>query len=252
MLSARAHGEEKRRQIQAMTADANVVVAVCQWLHDALELNGVPKEKLMLSRQGLAPAFMRSARAAASARATTTGPLRALYLGRWDSTKGIDVIVKAIRQLPGTTPVELSIRAIQSSSGEIFEKAVRKLADGDRRITIQPAVDRSDLPEIFADHDVLVVPSRWLETGPMVVLEALSAGLYILGSNMGGIAEILTNSDNGELIDHENIAKWSEAVLRLSHLKSAGDLVKRPSEVRSIDTVAQEMAEVYRQLAGVK
>ena len=52
-LSAKNHVLGKLDQISEFSSQADHVVAVCQWLYDALESNGVSRNKLILSRQGL-------------------------------------------------------------------------------------------------------------------------------------------------------------------------------------------------------
>src|SRR5262249_33954161 len=49
-LSARRLGEHRSQEFLRMVNDADRIVSVCGWLHDALELNQVPPEKLILSR----------------------------------------------------------------------------------------------------------------------------------------------------------------------------------------------------------
>src|SRR5262245_30241470 len=193
MRSARTLSEQKLRQLQAMAADADVIIAVCQFLYDALLRNGIPEKKIKLNRQGITAAFAKDARGAAYASPNSPAdPLRLLYLGRWDPVKGIDVAVNAVRAIPSAIPVQLSIRAVAGhSGGGAFERQIRNLAKNDPRISVDASVPRAALPELLGYYDVLIVPSRWLETGPMVVLEARAAGLYVVGSNFGGIAELV-------------------------------------------------------------
>src|SRR5262249_46039231 len=60
-LSARALGAAQRTELAGMISNADRVVAVCQWLYDALAANGTPRTKLVLSRHGLPAAFTASA-----------------------------------------------------------------------------------------------------------------------------------------------------------------------------------------------
>ena len=43
------------------------------------------------------------------------------------------------------------------------------------------------------NYDLAVVPSLWMETGPLTILEAFAAGIPVAGTNLGGIKEILTD-----------------------------------------------------------
>src|SRR5208282_6000064 len=97
-------------------------------------------------------------------------PMRLLFLGRWDPFKGVDVVVQAVRALPADVQVRLTLRGISAPAGESeYEGRIRALALGDPRISIEGPVARNALAATLADHDVLVVPSVSLETGPLVV-----------------------------------------------------------------------------------
>jgi glycosyltransferase involved in cell wall biosynthesis len=245
-LSARALAAERLQHIAEMIANSDRIVAVCQWLHAALESNGVPAQKLVLSRQGVSQDFLDGV--LASARPKHDAPLKLLFLGRWDPLKGIDIVVRAIRSLPGNVPVNLTIRAIPALLGDrAYEDSVRALASGDSRISFGTNVARSDLAATLQNYDVLVVPSLWLETGPLVVIEAQSAGLFILGTRRGGIAE-LVDDDGGELVPAGNVSAWAEAIERLASRHRHGMLPRSLRPVRTMSSVASEMADLYRSL----
>jgi glycosyltransferase involved in cell wall biosynthesis len=94
----------------------------------------------------------------------------------------------------------------------------------------------------------LLVPSVWLETGPLVVLEAQAVGLYLMGSNLGGIAELVGSGASGELVEAGNIGAWTVAIARLTERHAAGAMMRRPLAVRTMAAAALDMAELYRSL----
>jgi glycosyltransferase involved in cell wall biosynthesis len=246
-LSARALAAERLRDIAEMIANADRIVAVCQWLYDVLAANGVPANKLVLNRHGVRSDDLKAFRAFSGTRSGHEGPVRLLFLGRWDPMKGIDVVVRAIRALPAETAVRLTICALSMPDDKSgYEASVRALIKGDPRISIKEPMPRTQLAAAFADHDAIVIPSIALETGPLVALEAQAAGLYIIGSRRGGIAELVDES-SGELIEVGNVAAWAEAITRLG-ARSQGALPRSPQPVRTMATVVGEMADLYRDL----
>jgi glycosyltransferase involved in cell wall biosynthesis len=250
-LSARALAEDKRRELCDMAANADRIVAVCRWLYDALALNGIPREKLVLSRQGLPPSLIAALREAREARARARRrqpgrPLRLLYLGRWHPVKGADVLVRAVRELGPDVPVELTIHAIAGGEEERrYEAEVRRLAGDDPRIVVRPPVSRDELPRLFSDHDALAVPSLWLETGPLVVLEAQAAGLFVIGSRLGGIAELVDDS-SGLLLPPGDVAAWAKAIGELAAQRSLPTV--RSVHPRSMSDIAADMGTIYQDL----
>lgn len=245
-LSARALGFAKGREFTEMVDLVDRVVVVCQWLADALILNGAPADKVVLSRQGVDPEFAKALKVSSKSGQIET--LRLLYLGRWDPVKGIDVAVRAVQSLPRELDVRLSIHAINTLDVSTYEREVRALAANDPRISIEPPVAHKDLPDLFAKHDALLIPSRWLETGPLVVLEAQAAGLFILGSDLGGIAELVKDDETGFLLPSGNVKAWAAAIARVIQKHAAGQLQRATRQVRTMEKVANEMAELYREL----
>ena len=97
--------------------------------------------------------------------------------------------------------------------------------------------------------DIIAVPSRCLETGPLVVLEAFAAGTPVLGSRLGGIAELVTDGIDGILVPSVRPVAWAKAISRLANCPAeVARLRVGIRKPRTIDTVASEMVEVYRSL----
>lgn len=247
-LAARAIVAERQQMIAAMLRDADRIVAVCQWLHDALALNGVPREKLVLCRQGLpADDLHRLAQQVARPRQNESS-LRLLMLGRFDPVKGLHTAVEAMRKVPADLDILLDIHAAEAPQHQAYAARVKDMAAADPRIRFHAPLDRMGVAARLAGSDALLVPSVWMETGPLVVLEALAAGLCVLGSNRGGIAELIGATDHGECLPVEDPQAWAEAITRLARRKSAGGLPGTPRPVRAMEDVAADMLEVYAAL----
>jgi glycosyltransferase involved in cell wall biosynthesis len=97
--------------------------------------------------------------------------------------------------------------------------------------------------------DVLAVPSNYMETGPLVVLEAYAFGLPVMGADLGGIAERIRDGVDGWLLPFDDSRAWATAMRdvaldRANLRRLTGNIL--PS--RTMADVASEMAEVYRQV----
>jgi len=225
-----------RAELLAAAQEADRVVAVCGWLYDALAANGIPPAKLACCRQGapIAPARRASARQA--------GPFRIGFLGRWDPAKGIHVIVDAVRRLPPAHDLELVVHALPGV--DAYEQDVRRAAAGDPRIVFAGPVPRDGIAAALHGIDALAVPSICLETGPMVVLEAFAAGVPVIGSNLGGIAELVQEGQNGWLVPHADADAWPRALVR-AMAEAPALHVASP---RTVADVAAETSALYREL----
>jgi len=126
-----------------------------------------------------------------------------------------------------------------------------QLAEGDTRIRFLDSVPNDKIIGILKQYHALVVPSQWLETGPLVVLEAFAAGIPVIGSRLGGISELVTDGVDGILVDADSGKGWNESLRILIDqpgvLRQLRAGVKPP---RSVASVAQDMIEIYRELRG--
>jgi glycosyltransferase involved in cell wall biosynthesis len=238
-----------QRGFRELMRKADRVVAVCLWARDVLRLNGVPDDKLLLCRQGLPrSAAGRAACRPAERDEPSPGILRLGYFGRLDRVKGIDILIDALHRIP-EAKLHLDMYALRQAGSDAYASRIERRAGGDSRIAFRSALPPDAVRDAMQRCDIVAVPSRWLETGPLVVLEAFDAGTPVLGARLGGIAELVTDGEDGILVPPERPAAWAGAIL---------DLADRPAEVarlrkgirppRTIDAVAGEMAELYRSL----
>jgi glycosyltransferase involved in cell wall biosynthesis len=83
----------------------------------------------------------------------------------------------------------------------------------------------------------------------MVVLEAFAAGVPVIGSNLGGIAELVTDSVDGLLVEPCSVGAWIQVLRKLSNDRTVLDKLRSGiSPPRRISESARDMAEVYRAL----
>jgi glycosyltransferase involved in cell wall biosynthesis len=89
----------------------------------------------------------------------------------------------------------------------------------------------------------------WLETGPLVVLEAFAAGIPVLGSNLGGISELLmdaADTNAGLLVEPGNASAWADAIGRLASNRAPRSS-SRPTPRRASD-IAGDMRHIYDEI----
>lgn len=73
---------------------------------------------------------------------------------------------------------------------------------------------RKDIPEILNSLDIFVLPSQ-MEALGQAIIEAMSAGLPVVASNVGGIPELVKDGRTGFLVPKENPQALAEAINKL-------------------------------------
>ena len=187
----------ERLQFRALR-HVDAVVAVSQGVYDRVRLKGVPEQRIHLIPNAYAPSTMLKGRD--EARAMLQIPddaFRIGWIGRLSQEKGADVMLNAMAVLRDS-PISLSF-----------------IGDGPDRETLSTRAEAlgvkhqvhmhgmlPDAAHYMSAFDAFVLSSR-TEGTPMVVLEAMAAGLPIVATRVGGIPQMLTNAE-ALLVDSEN------------------------------------------------
>jgi glycosyltransferase involved in cell wall biosynthesis len=233
--------------------EADQVVSLCSWSTDLLAANGVPREKIRLCRHGLpageapaaAPEHFYNPEINHSGVNHPKAPCRIAFLGRITPVKGLDILIRAIAADPDL-PVVLDIYGVVQDT-DAYRSQLQKQCDA--RMRFHAALAPHEVIGRLRDYDVLAVPSQWLETGPLVVLEAFAAQIPVIGSDLGGIRELVRQGVDGLLVEPRSVSGWTEALRRLS--REPGLLRKLQQGVRpprTMEAVAADMLSLYGQL----
>ena len=237
VLGGRALSAVFARSVGQLVGLVSRVFVGADWVRPVLMRNGVGADRISLVRPGLRRDFTGTGQAKDRA----PGPLRLIYWGRIDDTKGIDVAIRAVRLSPADVRFEIVGRVDQ---GVPFHRHLTTLADGDPRIVFAGRLEAGPLAARLAAADVAVIPSVWPETGPLTAFEAHAAGLPILGSDIGGIGEIAGADPSARTFPRGDAAALARLIEELA--TDPAELARRCALVpraRTMTQVAAEMAE---------
>jgi glycosyltransferase involved in cell wall biosynthesis len=220
------------------------VVAVSSAIRNTLvDAYGVPAGRVDM----LLPA---TATPAAAARRATWTPAGVVgVVGRLVPEKGIDVFLRAASLVTSVIP---SARFVVIGDGPL-RAALEDSADS---LGLAGAVTftgfRPDAPQLIAGLDVLVVPSR-SDGSPLVVCEAMAAGIPVVASRVGGLPDLVAHGDSGLLVrpeDPEDLARTLVSLLMDPAAALAlGLRARRLAEGRSHARLVDRMTEVYSAVA---
>ena len=125
-------------------------------------------------------------------------------VGRLDEQKAYDVLVRALPELPDVTAVIVG----EGSERDRLAELAHGLGVSERLVlTGWSAEARRHL----TTFDVFVLPSRF-EGLPLVLIEAMLAGLPVVATDVGGVAEVVVDGTTGILVEPEDPAGLARAV----------------------------------------
>ena len=129
-----------------------------------------------------------------------------LILSRLSIEKGISDIV-------GSWDAGLGELRIAGDGPE--RPRIEQLANG-RNVRLVGSVPPSDIPALLAGARALLLPSSWFEGLPRVVVEAYAAGVPVIASQIGGLAEVVVDGESGLTVPLGSPGAWREAVEKLA------------------------------------
>lgn len=147
----------------------------------------------------------------------SNGTLRLLAVGRLVEKKGFHFLIAALAGLK--LPFTLTIVGDGPERERLRHLII--LNQLENRVVFRGPLTHSELPQVYAEADVVVAPSICDSTGdrdglPNVVLEAMACGRAVVASDMGAIASAIVDRENGLLVSPGDPVALGQAIALLS------------------------------------
>ena len=123
--------------------------------------------------------------------------------------KGHSYLLKAIRSIADSFSIKLLLVGEDRTNGEL-QRLIQQLSLEE---IVEALGTRCDIPELLAGSDIFMLPS--LQEGmPNAILEAMSAGLPIIGTSVGDISQMLDNGGCGTVVKKADADQLASAIER--------------------------------------
>lgn len=186
------------------------------------------------------------------------GPLRIGYFGQINPYKGTELLLDAAALLRARG-VDLNIRLFGVNldiQEEGFRQRIRsKIADLGTTIEFFGSYQNAAVLRLMAACDAVVVPSLWWENSPLVIQEAIDAGVLLIGSRHGGIEEKLRSYDRSILFEPGSSLDLAEKIAALAVAPRSAGTAERSTAAGSswgravAESAWQSLAALYRRLS---
>lgn len=149
----------------------------------------------------------------------------ALYFGRYSEEKGIGTLIETCKELPdikiifaGVGPMEDQLNGIDNIENVGFKTG-------------------TDLEKLIREARFSIYPSEWYENCPFSVMESQMYGTPVLGADIGGIPELISEGETGELFESGNKDALKEKLRTLFDNKSKTDEYSKKCKNIDFDTI---------------
>jgi len=208
-------------------------IAISGFIEDLLLRNGIPRERIHRI-----PNIVSIKDSGREYPLDLKGPV-ITYIGALEKIKGVDLLLKAFSQIRGEATLLI-----------VGDGSERKKLEGmaSERIRFLGGIEYSHIPSIYKQSDAIVLPARWPEPLPRVLLEALYFGKPVIATNVGGNPDCIEDGRNGFLVppDSREIRKKLEYIAEGRVSESLGKESRRIFMERfDKDKIVERLIKLY-------
>ncbi len=143
---------------------------------------------------------------------------------------GVIYLVKAMKYLKNERNIKLHIYGDGPARDEITNYIQKNSL---QNVIMHGAISNSLLPDIYKQCDLVVVPSITVnglqEATSISAIEAMSCGIPVIASDIGGLSQMIDNEKNGILVPEQNSKMLSEAIMKLYEDKNLQNKLSKNS-----------------------
>ena len=228
-------------------APADTVCALTQWWKERLQQCDVGKRVRVIPNP-LPPDLLTAAHATRSRSVETSGnTVRVLSMARLVTGKGVDIIIRAMAELPEN--VHLTVAGDGDQRAELQQLA-NHLGLGER-VRFAGWVSGPEKQQLLDDADIFCLPSTY-DAFPMSMVEAMANGIPVVAVRWGGIPDMMAHELAGILVDQAQPEAIADAIGQLLdetvRLRMGVDAKRWILSISSTEIVGKQLMDVVDEL----
>lgn len=208
----------------------DVVICPSKFIAGKLGTNPILKKKIVILRNFTEPK---------NERISNLKEDYILFFGRYSLEKGINTLLKVVDQLP-------DIQFVFAGEGPFSDEVNRR-----KNIVNKGFLTGDDLKQVIASARFTVMPSECFENCPFTVMESQMYGTPVLGTNIGGIPELIRVGETGELFEKGNVGELKEKIQELWKNKEKIAMYSENCKGIYFDTITEyckKLMQVYQEI----
>jgi glycosyltransferase involved in cell wall biosynthesis len=166
------------------------------------------------------------------------------YIGQLSSHKGADLLIKAFLQLKGDNG-SLVLYGPQDQDPAYMQELF-SLASENQRIEFRGTFPQTELPRRLSEIDVLVIPSRWYENSPLVLLYSLAVKTPVIATDVKGMSEFVRHGVNGFTFPMNSVEHLTKTMQHfIDDPRTIGRLSENAAYTKDVFNHANEVCALY-------
>ncbi|NWG35222.1 MAG: glycosyltransferase family 4 protein [Chloroflexi bacterium] len=186
----------------------------------------------------------------ASQRTVLRSSLSLLYIGRLTREKGVHTAIEGVGHIVRHYGVENVKLTVIGDGDADYVRTLREFVARARLasfVDFLPAQPKEALPSLYPRFDILIFPSIWAEPFGRVIVEAMASGVVVVGTAVGGAAEILADGENALTFPPNEPEALSRQLKRLIDSPSLRERLAEKAR-----QTAAEKFDLLRMTAGIE
>lgn len=133
-----------------------------------------------------------------------------IFAGRVDALKGIHLLLEAWKQ------IDFANLVICGAGPE--EKWCKRyiVQNHINNVYMMGLIPNAKVLNMIAESKALILPTQWYEGFPMTIVESLSCGTPVIGSNIGNVGNLIQNSSIGYTFQYDDVEALVDAVKQIN------------------------------------
>lgn len=189
------------------------VIAPSRFMRSKLIEGGWPEDKVVFLQNFADDAILDRA-ANAGADATDRENPYLLFFGRLSAEKGIDMLLRAFDATLPNLPQNMRLLVVGDGPDTADFKALASSLGCASRIEFAGYQTGGALQAYVERASLAIASSRWRENMPYSIVEAFAAGTPVVGTDIGGIPELVDEGKTGFICEPGGVQSMADAISR--------------------------------------
>lgn len=236
------HGRKELNEMKKARYMTSCSTSLKEW---AMKYAGIPSGKIQVIYNPIQTEYRKKHKRAEIRNKTK----QILFAGTICDWKGCGDLAEACRSLSENTDIDFQLCLVGKTG--VYAEELQRIYGKYDWFNLIGKIPREDLMRRYTEADVICFPSWW-ENMPMVCIEAMLCGGIVIGSNSGGMSEIITDGKDGFLIqphDPQALAKRLYRALMLDEeekTRLSRNAQRKINDKFSMDVIVRQMIKYYQ------